>query len=188
MPWRRDTCPIWSTLLSCIPCIRSGLSVDLAVAPVYQSACLFSWLCVISLIACTHCECLPDCLSVCLSVCLYLGRLVYCLLLFWLHYLSQKTEGSLQTKQARNHFCAVHSETKPGPLKRARMRVYHLMLCCSFDAAGGASAEANNIAVSQLAGLDPSDVIMGEWSNSVMRPCHYVAADPANQCIVLAIR
>ena len=59
---------------------------------------------------------------------------------------------------------------------------------CRFDAAGGASAEANNLAVAQLAGLDPSDVIMGEWSSSVLRPCHYVAADRANHCIVLAIR
>ena len=66
---------------------------------------------------------------------------------------------------------------------------YHaFLLWCSFDAAGGASAEANNIAVSQLAGLDTTDMIMGEWSNSVMRPCHYIAADRANQCIILAIR
>lgn len=61
-------------------------------------------------------------------------------------------------------------------------------LCCSFDAAGGASAEANNAAVARLAGLDPTDVIMGEWSNSIMRPCHYVAADKANRCLVLAVR
>ena len=59
---------------------------------------------------------------------------------------------------------------------------------CSFDAAGGASAEANNLAVAQLAGLEAADVIMGEWSNSVMRPCHYLAADKANHCIILAIR
>lgn len=61
-------------------------------------------------------------------------------------------------------------------------------LFCRFDAAGGASAEANNLAVAQLAGLDPSDVIMGEWSSSVLRPCHYVAADRANHCIVLSVR
>ncbi len=66
--------------------------------------------------------------------------------------------------------------------------VYDSLVWCSFDAAGGASAEANNLAVAQLAGLDPTDVIMGEWSNSVMRPCHYIAADKANHCIILAIR
>ncbi|KAK9824447.1 hypothetical protein WJX72_010311 [[Myrmecia] bisecta] len=58
----------------------------------------------------------------------------------------------------------------------------------SFDAAGGASGEANNDAVTMLAGIQPGHIIMSEWNNSVMRPCHYVAVDHANRCIVLAIR
>ena len=31
-------------------------------------------------------------------------------------------------------------------------------------------------------------LLMAEWNNSVGRPCHYVAADLANHCIVVAIR
>lgn len=59
----------------------------------------------------------------------------------------------------------------------------------SFDAVGGASPEANNEAVAALAGLHPStDLLLAEWRNSPYRPCHYVAIDRANQCVVLAIR
>ncbi|BDA50637.1 probable Sn1-specific diacylglycerol lipase alpha at N-terminal half [Coccomyxa sp. Obi] len=57
-----------------------------------------------------------------------------------------------------------------------------------FCAAGGASGEANNEAVAKLAGVRPGHLLMAEWNNSVGRPCHYVAADLANQCIVVAIR
>ena len=57
-----------------------------------------------------------------------------------------------------------------------------------FCAAGGASGEANNEAVLNLAGVRPGHLLMAEWHNSVGRPCHYVAADLANGCLVLAIR
>ncbi len=57
-----------------------------------------------------------------------------------------------------------------------------------FNAAGGASGEANNEAVAKLAGVRAGHLLMAEWNNSVGRPCHYVAADFANQCIVVAIR
>ena len=59
---------------------------------------------------------------------------------------------------------------------------------CGFDVAGGASAEANNQAVAALTGVEPHDLLFAEWRSSVMRPCHYVAVDRANQCIVLSIR
>lgn len=59
----------------------------------------------------------------------------------------------------------------------------------SFDAVGGVSPEANNEAVAALTGLaSPDDLLMAEWRNSPYRPCHYVAIDRANQCIVLSIR
>lgn len=57
-----------------------------------------------------------------------------------------------------------------------------------FTGAAGASGEANNRAIETLAGIQPGDVIMSEWNNSVLRPCHYVAADRSNHCIVLCIR
>lgn len=59
---------------------------------------------------------------------------------------------------------------------------------CSFDAIGGVSVEANNEAVGALAGIDPSDILLSQWKNSTYRPCHYVAIDRANQCVVLSIR
>jgi hypothetical protein len=57
-----------------------------------------------------------------------------------------------------------------------------------FCEAGGASGEANNEAVLKLAGVRPGHLLMAEWNNSIGRPCHYVAADLANHCIVVAIR
>ena len=36
--------------------------------------------------------------------------------------------------------------------------------------------------------LGAGHLLMAEWNNSVGRPCHYVAADLANHCIVVAIR
>ena len=66
--------------------------------------------------------------------------------------------------------------------------------CClqlqqfTFNAVGGASGEANNQAVATLAGIPPEDIKLAEWHNSVMRPCHYIAVDRANHCIVLSIR
>ena len=58
----------------------------------------------------------------------------------------------------------------------------------SFDAAGGASGDANNEAVAALAGVRADDIIMAEWHTSIARPCHYVAVDHANHSIVLSIR
>ena len=58
----------------------------------------------------------------------------------------------------------------------------------SFDAAGGASAEANNEAVCVLSGIGGADILMAEWSNGVGRPCHYVAVDRASRQIVLSVR
>ena len=59
---------------------------------------------------------------------------------------------------------------------------------CSFDAAGGASAESNSEAVSALSGVPPADILLAEWLNGVGRPCHYVAVDRANMTIVLSVR
>lgn len=58
----------------------------------------------------------------------------------------------------------------------------------SFDAVGGVSAEANNESVAALAGIAVEDILLAEWRNSPYRPCHYVAIDQANQCIVVSIR
>ena len=103
MPWQQDTCPIWSTLLSCIRCIKSGLlvQVDLVFLPGNKSVCLLYWLCVISLNSCI--------LSLCLFVCVYYGRLGYCLLLFWLRCLQQELGCYLQAKHARKllAYCLV---------------------------------------------------------------------------------
>jgi len=57
-----------------------------------------------------------------------------------------------------------------------------------FNAAGGASGEANNEAVAALAGVRPGHLLLAEWANSVGRPCHYLAADLAARTLVLAIR
>ena len=48
--------------------------------------------------------------------------------------------------------------------------------------------EANNESVAGLAGVDPGDILMAEWRNSPHRPCHYIAVDRANQCLVLSVR
>ncbi len=61
-------------------------------------------------------------------------------------------------------------------------------LPCSFDAAGGASVEANNEAVCVLSGVGGADILMAEWTNGVGRPCHYVAVDRASRQIVLSVR
>lgn len=57
-----------------------------------------------------------------------------------------------------------------------------------FDPVGGASGQANNDAVAALAGIPLEDLKLAEWHNSIMRPCHYLAVDRANHCIVLSIR
>lgn len=48
--------------------------------------------------------------------------------------------------------------------------------------------EANNEAVGALAGIDPADILLSQWRNYTYRPCHYVAIDRANQCVVVAVR
>mmetsp|Transcript_26362 Transcript_26362/g.74128 ORF Transcript_26362/g.74128 Transcript_26362/m.74128 type:complete len:987 (-) Transcript_26362:118-3078(-) len=57
-----------------------------------------------------------------------------------------------------------------------------------FDVAGGASAAANNSALILEAGLKEEDLLLSEWTNSVFRPCHYVAVDRDAQRIVIGIR
>ena len=58
----------------------------------------------------------------------------------------------------------------------------------SFNAVAGASIEANNEAVAALAGVNPSDILLSHWRNSSFRPCHYVAIDRINRCVVVSIR
>lgn len=58
----------------------------------------------------------------------------------------------------------------------------------SFNPVGGASGEANNEAVANLAGIPLEDIKLAEWHNSISRPCHYLAVDRAHHCIVLSIR
>lgn len=62
------------------------------------------------------------------------------------------------------------------------------MNAIEFNAAGGASGEANNEAVAALAGVRPGHLLLAEWANSVGRPCHYLAVDLAARTLVLAIR
>lgn len=57
-----------------------------------------------------------------------------------------------------------------------------------FNAAGGASGQANNEAVAALTGVPLEDLIMAEWHNSIMRPCHYLALHRSYNVLVLAIR
>ena len=57
-----------------------------------------------------------------------------------------------------------------------------------FNAAGGASGEANNAAAALLAEVPPEDLLMAEWHNSIMRPCHYLALDRQRRRLVLSIR
>ena len=57
-----------------------------------------------------------------------------------------------------------------------------------FNAAGGASGEANNAAAALLAEVPPEDLLMAEWHNSIMRPCHYLALDRRRKRLVLSIR
>jgi len=64
----------------------------------------------------------------------------------------------------------------------------HTVKAVEFDAAGGASAAANSAAACELAGVARSALIMADWTSSVSRPCHFVAADEAGQRIVLSIR
>ena len=57
-----------------------------------------------------------------------------------------------------------------------------------FNAAGGASGEANNAAAALLAEVPLEDLLMAEWHNSIMRPCHYLALDRRRKRLVLSIR
>jgi hypothetical protein len=58
----------------------------------------------------------------------------------------------------------------------------------TFNAVAGASIEANNEAVAALAGIAPEDILLSHWRNFPFRPCHYVAIDRVNQCVVISIR
>lgn len=58
----------------------------------------------------------------------------------------------------------------------------------TFDAVTGVSAEANVEAVAAMTGIEPADVLQAEWTNSAYRPCHYLAVDRANRCLVLSVR
>ena len=94
----------------------------------------------------------------------------------------------------QNSSLIVHQERPHSSLRGrdldATRRLFWRVQVHQFDfcAAGGASGEANNEAVSKLAGVRPEHLIMAEWNNSVGRPCHYICADLANRCLVLAIR
>ena len=79
----------------------------------------------------------------------------------------------------------THRGKKPYITKSRRR---HGPVPCSFDAAGGASVEANNEAVCVLSGVGGADILMAEWTNGVGRPCHYVAVDRASRQIVLSVR
>ena len=58
----------------------------------------------------------------------------------------------------------------------------------NFNAAGGASGEANNAAAALLGDFEARDLLMAEWHSSVSRPCHYLALDRRRQRLVLSIR
>jgi hypothetical protein len=58
----------------------------------------------------------------------------------------------------------------------------------TFNAVAGASIEANNEAVAALAGIAPEDILYSMWKNFPFRPCHYVAIDRVNRCVVISIR
>ncbi|KAG7675249.1 hypothetical protein Ndes2437A_g00453 [Nannochloris sp. 'desiccata'] len=58
----------------------------------------------------------------------------------------------------------------------------------TFNAVAGASVEANNEAVAALAGIAPEDILLSHWRNYPFRPCHYVAIDRVNKCVVISIR
>jgi hypothetical protein len=58
----------------------------------------------------------------------------------------------------------------------------------TFNAVTGASIEANNEAVAALAGISPEDILLSHWRNYPFRPCHYVAIDRVNTCVVISIR
>ncbi|KFM27528.1 Sn1-specific diacylglycerol lipase beta [Auxenochlorella protothecoides] len=77
---------------------------------------------------------------------------------------------------------AGHISTVTGYIKLKTLAPF------TFDAVGGVSVEANNDSVAELTGIDPGDILLAEWSNSTYRPCHYVAVDRANRCLVLSIR
>jgi hypothetical protein len=60
--------------------------------------------------------------------------------------------------------------------------------CRSFDAAGGASVEANNDAVAMMTGVGPQDILYAQWRSSTYHPCFYLAMDRSSNCLVLSIR
>jgi len=64
----------------------------------------------------------------------------------------------------------------------------HTVQPLTFNAVAGASIEANNEAVAALAGIAPQDILLSHWRNYPFRPCHYVAIDRVNKCVVISIR
>lgn len=64
----------------------------------------------------------------------------------------------------------------------------HTLQPLRFDPVGGVSQEANNEAISELTGIAVENILQSNWRNSPFRPCYYVAADLANQSIVISIR
>jgi hypothetical protein len=64
----------------------------------------------------------------------------------------------------------------------------HTLQPLRFDPIGGVSQEANNEAISELTGIAVENILQSNWRNSPFRPCYYVAADLANQSIVISIR
>eukprot|EP00887_Chlorella_sp_A99_P004794 scaffold4.g4794.t1 len=96
----------------------------------------------------------------------------------------------LQHDAAQRRMFGEDTPPPPSPLRPGRAD-HNLLQPLQFDAVGGVSAEANNEAVAALAGLDPADILQAgasEWRNSPFRPCYYLAADRANEVIVLSIR
>ena len=57
-----------------------------------------------------------------------------------------------------------------------------------FNSVGGISEAENTHSVSELSGVPQEYIFDINWRNAPFRPCYYVAADIANQCIVISVR
>ncbi len=57
-----------------------------------------------------------------------------------------------------------------------------------FNSVGGISEAENTHSVSELSGVPQEFIFDVNWRNAPFRPCYYVAADIANQCIVISVR
>ena len=96
---------------------------------------------------------------------------------------SSHAEGAAESGRA-----ALLQTLNDACCRRAQSSSCRATCHCSFDAAGGASVEANNEAVCVLSGIGGADILMAEWTNGVGRPCHYIAVDRASRQIVLSVR